>query len=65
MQTGIDLKLGARLTPSVAIEGGFQYVHTSHAAYLRQPTTPSEQPIRLDYGSANRFGGQIGLNVRF
>jgi hypothetical protein len=65
VQTGIDLKIGARLTPSIAIEGGFQYVHTSHSAFLRPPTTPSEQPVRLDYGSANRFGGQIGIKYTF
>ncbi len=65
VQTGVDLRLGARITPSVAIEGGFQYVHTSHAAYLRPPTTPSEQPIRLDYGSSNRFGGRFGIRITF
>jgi hypothetical protein len=65
VQTGVDLKLGARLTPMIAVEAGFQYVHTSHSAFLRPPTTPTEQPVRLDYGSANRFGGQIGINFRF
>jgi hypothetical protein len=65
VQTGIDLKVGVRLSPAVAIEGGFQYVHTSHAAFLRPPTTPSEQPVSLDYGSANRFGGQIGIKYTF
>jgi hypothetical protein len=65
VQTGVDLKLGARLTPSVAIEGGFHYVHTSHAGYLRLPTTPNEQPIRLEYGSSNRFGGQISVKYTF
>jgi hypothetical protein len=65
VQTGIDLKLGARLTPSVTVEGGFQYVHTSHAAFLRPPTTPAEQPIRLDYGSTNRFGGRFGVRFTF
>jgi hypothetical protein len=65
VQTGVDLRIGARLTPSVAIEGGFQYVHTSHAAFLRPPTTPTEQPVSLDYGSTNRFGGRLGVRFTF
>jgi hypothetical protein len=65
VQTGVDLRLGARLTPSVAIEGGIQYVHTSHSGFLRPPTTPTEQPVRLDYGSTNRFGGRIGVRFTF
>ncbi len=65
VQAGVDLTLGARLTRSVAIEGGVQFVHTSHAAYLRPPTTPTEQPVRLDYGSRNRFGGRFGVKIAF
>jgi hypothetical protein len=65
VQTGIDLKLGARLTPSIAVEGGFQYVYTSHAGFLRPPTTPNAQPVSLGYGSTNFFAGQLGVRFRF
>jgi hypothetical protein len=65
VQAGFNLKVGTRITPAISLEGSFGFVHSSQAAFIRPPTTPSEQPVRLDYGSRNSFGGGVVIRYRF
>jgi hypothetical protein len=65
LKTGFNLNIGARLTETVTVQAGMKYVHTSETGFLRPPTTPNEQPVRLDFGSRNLFGGFVQVKVGF